>query len=225
MKKVYEALEKVQGGAEIIEMLKEELKVYNDLDAKSRLTEKKIDKLTKEIGDLEKIKTKLEESGIDLDDLDNLKKAGTEKTGLESMVSKLQKQMETLQQTVTQERSEKEKITAQARTERLKNDFLGDVTPIFGKFGGILVDNLVTKGALKYDDNGAIVYETPEGIYGKSQALDILKKEYQENILPSGRGSGLNPPKPNAGYAPEQKDTSKMSSRELFEMGLKKDSV
>jgi len=222
MKKVYEALEKVHGGAEIIEMLKEELKVYNDLDAKSRLTEKKIDKLTKEIGDLEKIKAKLDDAGIDIDDLDKLKTAGAEKTDMEKTLSKLQKQMEALNQTVMQERTEKESISKQARLDKLRTEVSSDLSGVFGKFGGVLADNLVSKGAFKYDENGVVIYETAEGIYQKQQALDILKKEYAENLLPSGRGSGLPPSRSQGGYNTPNIDIDKMSPSEIFRMELEK---
>jgi hypothetical protein len=222
MKKVFEALEVLDGGKEIIVMLKEELSVYNDLDAKSRLSEKKIDKLQREIADLEKIKATLDEHEINLDDIPNLKNSGKEKTDVEKTLSKVMKQMETMQKTIDIERAEKETISKQAKTQKLHSEISSELSGIFKKsFASNLTDNLIAKGSVKYDDAGTIVFEMNDGIYSKAQAIDILKKDYEDQIAPTGKGSGMNPPKAGTNYGMGQVDTSKMSSRELFEIGLK----
>ena len=74
LKKVYEFLEKSEDGKAILALLKEEVEQFKDIDAKSRLAEKQLTALNKEVTELKEIKEKLDKAGIDPDELEGLKK-------------------------------------------------------------------------------------------------------------------------------------------------------
>jgi hypothetical protein len=218
MKKVYEALEKMEGGSEIIAMLKKEVEGRDHAEAAQRI------ELRDARSELEKYKAIGE-----IEDLDTMiKSGGKEKSDLEKQLQKLTKQFDGLQQTLANERSEKEKIEKRSKIDRVKADMMPDFQKTFGKLGGALLDNLINSEKIRYDETGSLIIETDKGIFGKSEGFDYIKKEYADSIVPNNAGSKLPPPSKSVDgfdFSRVNEDMSKMSSIELFGLAAKQEAA
>lgn len=226
LKKVYEFLEKTEEGKAMLAILKEDVETFKDADAKARLAEKEKNKLVKELEALKPLKEKLEAAGIDVDDIENLKKGYEGKTELEKQIQQLTKQINTITKSLENEKSEKERIEKQSKSDKLKSEFGSSLKDVFGKMGDVIAENMISRGSLKFDDKGQIIYETPEGVYTKSDAIEMLKVEYKDHIVTRNSGSNFTPPKHNLPVGPDGKvDYSKMSAQNLLLAGLNKQST
>ena len=118
------------------------------------------------------------------------------------------------------EKAEKEKLAGESKLTKLKADIGGDLKTVFGKFGDILAENLISKGQIKFDDKGEVIYETAAGIYKKSEAVDMLKTEYKDHIVTKPSGSNFLPPARGGNGDVSAADMAKMSSSELLAMPM-----
>lgn len=221
LEKVYEFLENVEGGEDIKLLLKGEVDTMKDADARARISAKKEKEILEKYNQSKAILDKIQNSGIDLDKIEEYAKAGIEKSTLEQQVASLNSKVSAFQKMVEEERRDKERIETERKVEKIKNHYTSKLSGDFGKMAEILVENLVTKGRIKYDENGLPVYEDEKGlVYTDSESVDILKKSYSEYILPKGSGSGI-APRTGTKQRDEGIDVSKMTAAQKIEYGLK----
>lgn len=218
IKKVYEALETLENGSDLVDIVKGEIQGKADLEAGKRLFEKEKKALSEA---LEAEKTKLQkiaDAGIDIENVDEIKTALTGKSEIEKSMITMQKQMKQLSDKLDASEKEKVQLENQRKAASLKADFGNTLNGIFGeKFGDTLIKTLIAEGSLKYDDAGKPIYETEKGVYSKEDAIEMLKGEYKDYIRSTDHGSGSPPP---AGKGvPKGVDIMSLNETELFSMG------
>lgn len=222
LEKVYSFLESTEGGEELKESLKGEFEKLKDADAKARIATKHQKDIMEKYNQVQAIIDKITGAGIDIDKIEDYAKAGSEKTTLEQEVAKLNSKVSSFQKMFEDERKDKERIESERKNEKLKSHYTSKLSGDFGKMADILVENLVTKGKIKYDDTGTPIYEDEKGlVYSDSDSIDILKKTYSEYIAPKGNGSGIPPRVGVRDYTANDVDISKMSASQKIEYGLK----
>lgn len=209
IKTVYEALETMDNGSELVDIVKGELGKVVDLEAKLRLKDK----------ELASTAEKFEATNTQMEELKAKAEENTQgKTEFEKQLNTLQKQINTMTERLETSEKEKANIENERKTASLKADFGNSLNSMFGeKFGDTLTKNMIAEGSLKYDDNGKVIFENEKGVYSKDEALEIIKGEYKDYLRPSGGGSGSPPPKPNT-RARDGKSFADMDSAELFAM-------
>lgn len=219
LKKVYEFLEKAEGGQDVMAMLKAELEDFREQDAKIRLAEKQIRKLTRESTELEDLKGKLESAQIDLENLEKYKESGNKEDQYTTKIKLLTTQISDLQKKFEDTEKAKQDLENKSKTDTLKSSFVADLSPSFGKMADVLIEREILKGNLKLDEEGKAIYQTEKGIYDKTAALELLKKNYKEHILPGKSGSDMDPP---GNTDDADIDTNKnMSAHDLLLKGYK----
>ena len=219
LKKVYEYLEAQEGGKDILETLKVELEGFREQDAKIRLTEKEIRKLNREIAEYEGIKAKLDEYEIDANNLDEFVQSRDKGNTMSTELKKMQTQIKTLQDTLSETETRKKELEQKSLQDQLKSTFTSELSPVFGRMADVLVEREILKGNLKLDEEGNPVYETEKGLYDKTSAIELIKKEYKDHIIRGKNGSNLNPSRSEDDKV--KIDYDKLSASELLQIGLK----
>jgi len=232
LKEIYEFLETSEDGKKLLETSKTELETLKGAEAKSRKIEKDYQKASAQLAELAELRKKIEDAGIDLDDpepdADSAppeKRPGRSKADREA--EKLRKQINALTERVEAETKAREQIELRARTEKLRNDFGAALREPMGKYGELLAENLIGKGMVKTDDSGAVIYETGDKIYSVAEAVELLKTEHKDFLVPKQAGSNLPPPGRSSAPTVNQNlggktadEIGKTSSQQWLRMGL-----
>ena len=217
IKKVYEALEGLDGGKELVDIVKEELAAGVDASAELRLKSKTLKEKESEI---ERLTESIKEAQEKMDSAE--KSASTGRGEVEKQLTTMQKQIQTLTEKLDTTEKEKTRIEQERTTAKLQAEFGNDLRGLFGqKFGDTVSKMLITEGNLKYDDLGKIIYENEKGVYGKDEALEILKSEYKDYIRPSDGGSGHFPGKRTGENKGVDFTDPKVSATSCFEAARK----
>jgi len=227
LKEIYEFLEASEDGKRLLESSKTELDTLKGAEAKSRKIEKDYQKASAQLAELAELRKKIEDAGIDPDDpAASLKPSGKPESDKE--VATLRKQLNALTEKLETEKKSREQTEQRARTEKLRNDFGAALREPMGKYGEILAENLISKGLVKHDESGAVVYEVGDKCYAVAEAVELLKTEHKDFLVPKQAGSNLPPPagrsgapaaNPNLGGKTGD-EISKTSSQQWLKMGL-----
>lgn len=164
---------------------------------------------------------KLSVSGIDLDNLEDLKANAQGKSEVERKLNTLTTQFNNMKAELEGERKKITEKDQQLSRSKLISEFLPDMSKNFGKITGeLLVDKLISQGKIRYDESGAPIYESETGILKKSEAIEKFKVEYASELRPSeNRGPGGQQGKVSVPNGLTNDDLLKMSPSELFAMG------
>ena len=168
------------------------------------------------------LNSKIIESGVDLDNIGDLKSSLEGKTELEKTVALLNKKLEMVENNLKDADTKREKAIQERNIATIVSEFSPELKKVFGNLTGeVLTKQMIADGKFKLDETGSPVYENDKGVFKKSEAIEILKTEYQSDIKSNDK-SGAEGKQTNIqnkqGITTD--DLLKMNPTELFKMGL-----
>lgn len=181
-KEIYTQLEGIEGGEAIRDALKElfqsdDKKLQEQVDAQSTL------------------KKELEGYTSTIEELKKASEGAVPKTEMEKQISEMQKSLETIMAERDEAQQKAQQAEQEKKTNALKDYFSKPVADAFGaKNTEMAVGYGISSGAIKYDDDGNMIYNDKTG----DEAIEAFRADNSHLIQNKGHGTtggDITPPK------------------------------
>lgn len=222
----YEALEKFEGGKDLVEFARGEFRQIGDVENKYKTTKKDYDTLNEKFEGYKPILDIFSKENLNEETLSELLKKRDDNLSTEE---KWQKQLDIVNSNV-KTLEEKLSNSEKAKQELEKGQQKGDLKKAFSSvMKNIIPSALDEHLEVKYS-NGELLHDSDkkpkikhgDSYYDPSAYWEVLKKERPEYVV-SKAGPGSNSGNDNPGDGSGGKSIHEMSSRELLEMRYKKE--
>ena len=186
-KKLFEILEKVDGSAELLELVKADLKVDDDTEAKARKLEKTVESFAGiDISQAKAVMEYVDKHG-GIEGITKLAVKATEGEAEKSRVAEMQKQYDL---SLAEHKANADKMQAYAKTVEMKNQLI----PFFSEnflMGSDILDMALSKGIIAEGEKG-LVFKSGDIVKSLADGgYEELKREFSQVLkTPAGGGIG-----------------------------------